>query len=86
VKSGMNCFSWHSMGLNEFPDTLLPVILHFSGDMGDGSLCTEMPLIRHRQFTLLLVYLCFVFSSSLVTVYLLDNFLKLLKAFCSYGE
>jgi hypothetical protein len=34
------------MGLSKFPDILLLVILHFSGDIGDGSLCSEISLIR----------------------------------------
>ncbi len=47
AKGGLNCFSWHVLGLREFPGTLPPVILHFSSDIGDGSLCNEVPLIRH---------------------------------------
>jgi hypothetical protein len=43
------------MGLSEFPDTLPSVILHFSGDIGDGSLCIQEPLIRRcrRWFRIL---------------------------------
>jgi hypothetical protein len=38
------------MGLSKFPDTLSPVILHFGGDIGDKSPCSEFPLIRRRRF------------------------------------
>jgi hypothetical protein len=37
------------MGLSEFPDTLSPVILHFGGDIGDGSPWGEISLIRRRR-------------------------------------
>jgi hypothetical protein len=37
------------MGLSEFPDILSPVILHFGGHIGDGSLCDEISLIRRRR-------------------------------------
>jgi hypothetical protein len=37
------------MGLSEFPDILLPVILPFGGDIGDGSFCDEISLIRRRH-------------------------------------
>jgi hypothetical protein len=36
------------MGLSEFPDILSPVILHFGSNIGDGSLCDEISLIRRR--------------------------------------
>jgi hypothetical protein len=36
------------MGLSEFPDQLPSVILHFDGNIGNGSLCVQEPLIRHR--------------------------------------
>ncbi len=45
-KSGVNRSGRHIMGLSEFPDSLLPVILHFGSDIGDGSLCDEISLIR----------------------------------------
>jgi hypothetical protein len=38
------------MGLSKFPDTLLPVILHFGSTIGDGSPCGEISLIRRRFF------------------------------------
>jgi hypothetical protein len=38
------------MGLSEFPDTLVLVILHFGGHIGDGSLCDEISLIRRRCY------------------------------------
>ncbi len=34
----MNRLNRNVMGLSEFPDTLPLVILHFGGDIGDGSL------------------------------------------------
>jgi hypothetical protein len=37
------------MGLSEFPDILSPVILHFGGHIGDGSLCDEISLICRRR-------------------------------------
>jgi hypothetical protein len=37
------------MGMSEFPDILSPVILPFFGDIGDGSLCDEISLIRRRR-------------------------------------
>ncbi len=45
----MNRFSRHAMGLSEFKDTLLPVILHLGGDIGDES--GEISLIRRRYFS-----------------------------------
>jgi hypothetical protein len=36
------------MGLNKFPDTLLLVIFHFGSNIGNGSLCVDVPLISHR--------------------------------------
>jgi hypothetical protein len=37
VKSFVNCFSQHVMGLRDFPDTLLLVIHHFGSDIGNES-------------------------------------------------
>ncbi len=48
-ESGVSCSGRHDMGLSEFPDSLLPVILHFSGNIGDGSLCSGISLIHHRR-------------------------------------
>jgi hypothetical protein len=44
----MNCLNRNVMGLSEFHDTLPLVILHFGGDIGDGSLCVQGSLIRRR--------------------------------------
>jgi hypothetical protein len=38
------------MGLSEFPDTLLPVILHFGGDIGDRSVSGKISLIHRFRF------------------------------------
>ncbi len=48
VKSSVNCFNWHIMGLSEFHDTLATIILHFGGDIGDGYCRSEISLIRRR--------------------------------------
>jgi hypothetical protein len=42
------------MGLSEFPDILSLVILHFDGDIGDGSRCDEISLICRRFFYFLI--------------------------------
>jgi hypothetical protein len=36
------------MGLSEFHDTLVTIILHFGGDIGDGHCLSEISLIRCR--------------------------------------
>ncbi len=60
----MNGLNQNVMGLSEFPDTLPLVILHFGGDIGDGSLCVQGSLIRRRRrrFRLLrplkIVFMC----------------------------
>ncbi len=82
----MNRLSLNDMGLSEFPDTLPPVILHFGGDIGDGSLCVQGPLIRRRRRRVLphspLGNHLYVHShQDLVMVDLLDNFLNPLKLF-----
>ncbi len=41
VKCGVNRFSRHIRGLSEFHDTLLMIILHFGGGIGDGHLRCE---------------------------------------------
>jgi hypothetical protein len=67
--------SWH---------TLTPVILHFGGNIGNGSLCAEMPLFHCYCLTFYsfaFLSLIFAFSSRLVTLDLRDNFLKFLHAF-----
>ncbi len=41
-------FSRHSMSMSEFPGSLSPVNLPLGSDIGDGSLCVQVPLIsRH---------------------------------------
>jgi hypothetical protein len=45
----MNHSGQHVMGLNEFPDTLFPVILHLGSNIGDTS--SEISLIRHHSFS-----------------------------------
>ncbi len=57
VKSAMNHFSKHIMGLSKFHDTLLPVILNFSGIIGCGSLSSEISLICCHQFLLLCLFI-----------------------------
>jgi hypothetical protein len=37
------------MGLSEFNDTLVTIILHFGGNIGDGHCRSEISLIRHRS-------------------------------------
>jgi hypothetical protein len=74
------------MGLREFPDILLPIILQFGDHIGDASRYVEISLIRHRRRR----FLYFAFRKNafilhsrqgLVMVDLLDNFLNLLKLF-----
>jgi hypothetical protein len=82
----MNRLSRNIMGLREFPDTLLSVILHFGPDIGDGSLRVQGPLIRrHRRWFRLIRHLknhLHVHShQGLVMVDLPDNFLNPLKLF-----
>ncbi len=64
VKNDVNSFSWHIMGPSEFHDTLLLVILHFCGDIGDGSLPGEISPICRHQFLLLclliIAYSCII--------------------------
>jgi hypothetical protein len=62
VESVMNRLSLNLMGL---------VILHFGGDIGDGSLCVQGPLIhrRRQRFRLLrplkIVYMCILIKALL---------------------
>ncbi len=83
VKSGVNRFSRHVMGLAEFPNTLQPVILHFGNDISNGSPWVEVLLIHRRHWYSFFLpfynHLCLHFLQGLVTIGLLDNFLKLLK-------
>ncbi len=70
------------MGLSEFPVILLPVILHFSGDIGNGTLCVKVPLIRCSCcFPLLPLLILRILIHGFVTVGLLDNFLNFLTLF-----
>jgi hypothetical protein len=50
-ESDMNRSGRHVIGLSEFPDTLLPVILHFGSHIGDRSICGKISLIRCRCFS-----------------------------------
>jgi hypothetical protein len=69
VKSTVNHISQHFMGLSEFHDTLLLIILHFSSDIGDGSLCIEISQTcqLHRLFPLLrllmIAYICILIKA-----------------------
>jgi hypothetical protein len=61
-----------------------PVILHFGGNIGDGSPCIEVPLVHLCQFPLLCLFdncLHLCSRQDLVMVDLLDNFLNNLKFF-----
>jgi hypothetical protein len=48
VKSSVNHFNRHIMSLSEFRDTLVTIILHFSGNIGKGHCRGEISLIRHH--------------------------------------
>ncbi len=64
MKSDVNHFIRHVMGLSEFHNTLLLIILQFWGNISNGSLCVEVsPICRHRWFLLLWSLLISVFSS-----------------------
>jgi hypothetical protein len=66
-------FSQHSMGLSEFPDRFLLVILNFVGDIDDGNLCIYVSLILlccHRHLfplprLFIIAYICVVFKALL---------------------
>jgi hypothetical protein len=45
VKSGVNHISRRVIGLSKFHDILSPIILHFDGNISDGSLHSEISLI-----------------------------------------
>jgi hypothetical protein len=92
VESFMNHLSRNVMGLHEFLDTLPPVILHFGGNIGDGSLFIVVSLIHrhHQRFCLLrplIAYMGILVKAllkpcqGLVMVGLLDNFLNPIKLF-----
>jgi hypothetical protein len=70
VKSGMNRFMGNVIGLSELSDALPPVILSFSGNIGDGTLCIEVPLIypccrRFPLFRLLIIAYIFILIKAL---------------------
>jgi hypothetical protein len=77
-ESSVNLSGQHVMGLSEFHDTLLLIVLHFSGEIGDGSSYSEISLIRRRRHCF-----CLYLHSHHVLVMddLLDNFLNPLKLF-----
>ncbi len=50
-ESGVNHSGWHVMGLSQFPDTLSPVILHFSSNISDRSISCEIYLICRWRFS-----------------------------------
>jgi hypothetical protein len=73
------------MGLSEFPDTLLPVILHFGGAIGDQS--SSAMIRRPVSFTSPFAKHLYLHSrQGLVMLDLLNNFLNLLKLFSGCGE
>ncbi len=51
VKSGVNHFNQHIVGLSEFHDTLSMIILRFSGNISDGHSQGEISLICHHKFS-----------------------------------
>ncbi len=53
MKSGVNDLSRNLMGLSEFSDALLLVILHLGGNISNGSLSVLVPLICYCWFPLL---------------------------------
>jgi hypothetical protein len=71
------------MGLSKFRDTLSPVILHFGGEIGDGSPCGEISLsadiISPTSPFDKRLYLHS--RQGFIIVDLLDNFLNPLKLF-----
>ncbi len=85
MKSGVDCFSQQAVGMSKFPVILKLIILHFSPNIGDESLCTEVPVVRcRRRFPLLRLFDNRSHLRSLqglVMVDLLDNFMNILKLF-----
>ncbi len=75
------------MGLSEFPDTLLPVILHFGGTIGDKSSSAMIRRRRPVSFTSPFAKHLYLHSrQGLVMLVLLNNFLNPLKLFSGCGE
>jgi hypothetical protein len=78
------------MALSEFHDTLLPVVLHFSSNIGNESLCGEISLIPAVAASsptspfgnILKLHSC----QGFVMVYLHDNFLNILKLFLAVSS
>ncbi len=66
VKSGLNLNSRQAMGLGKFHDTLLLVILHFDGNIGDRSLRGEISLIHCQCCQFLLLCLLIVTFSCIL--------------------
>jgi hypothetical protein len=55
------------VGLSEFHDTFATIILHFSGNIGDGHCHGEISLIRRRRPPVLFFrLLIFAYSSVLI--------------------
>jgi hypothetical protein len=72
------------MNLSKFPGNLPLVILRFSGDIGNGSLCIEVPFVCRCKFLLLRLFNNWFHQYSLqglVMVDLLYNFLNFFKLF-----
>jgi hypothetical protein len=77
------------MGLSEFHDTLLLIILHFSSNISDGRLWVEISLIRHPCFPSFDFFYNRLYLHShqgLVIIGLLDNFLDPRKVFPVRGK
>ncbi len=83
VKSGVSHFSRHTTVLRKFPDSLLPVILHFYSN-GTSALMCFLSAAATAGFSLLCLFDNRLHLHSLqgfVAVDLLDIFLNLLKLF-----
>jgi hypothetical protein len=75
------------MGLGKFPDTLSPVILHFSGAIGDKSSSAVIRRCRPVSFTSPFAKRLYLPSrQGLVMLDLFNNFLNPLKLFSGCGE
>ncbi len=90
LKSGTNHFSLHNMGLSKFPDSLLPVILHFSSDISTEVHwgCAEVPLVLccHRRFNFITFLIISAFTSRPCHHRPPCNFLNLLNASFGCGK
>jgi hypothetical protein len=78
------------MGLSEFPDILLLVILHFGSHISDRGLCVKISLIgRCRRRFLYFAFDKWLYLHSrqgLVMVDLLDNVLNPLRLFMALAS